>query len=64
MSNTRDDHREAVCPICNKTVAPYAPERMPLGKDVLHKSCWDGCSLWKQAQIAAATGADPEAAIT
>jgi hypothetical protein len=55
-----DDHKERVCPICNKTVAPYAPERMVLGKEVVHRPCFDNCSAWKQAQLVQAAGAAPD----
>lgn len=54
-----DDHRERTCPICNTTVAPYAPDRMTIGKEVVHRPCWDGCSSWKQALIVRSAGTYP-----
>jgi hypothetical protein len=59
-----DDHRETMCPLCNKTVAPYArhndqSDRILLGKEVAHRHCFDALSHWAQARLLQTTGADP-----
>lgn len=57
MNQQRDGHREAVCPVCNKVVAPYEPGRVPLGKEVIHGDCWKRLSDWAQLRLAEVTGA-------
>lgn len=61
----KDDHREAVCPICNQTVAPYDSARLPLLsttgeiRAVAHKDHWNRATYWLQSRVLEAVGADP-----
>lgn len=51
MEKSHDERRAAFCPLCNTTVAPYAPDRMPVGKTVYHRGCFKRLSNWDQANL-------------